>query len=88
MKKIEDFTEDERKQFLFGLDNAISSLENKRFRRKKRKMDLAEKELVATFDENQMALYNEFCKMRDIFYTQADGMYINIFVEIPDIDLL
>ncbi len=87
MKKIEDLTAEEKKKFLFEVDNAISRLENKRFRRKKRKMDLAEKELVATFDENQMALYNEFCKKRDIFYAQADEMYFNTFAEIPDIDL-
>ncbi len=38
-------------------------------------MNVAEDELVKTLDQNQLALYKEFCKKREYFYIKASKIY-------------
>ena len=45
------------------------------FRVAQSQMWLAEKELADTFNQNQQALYQEFCKKRDLFYQIASEIY-------------
>ena len=45
----------------------------------KKEMDVAEVCLVSTFDEKQRALYEEFCKKRELFYESADKLYVERF---------
>ena len=38
-------------------------------------MTIAEHELVDTFDEKQLSLYQKFCEQREIFYANAKKHY-------------
>ena len=45
------------------------------FRVAQSQMWLAEKDLVDTFDDEQKALYKDFCEKRDTFYNIASELY-------------
>ncbi len=53
----------------------IIRLDNKRFERANKKMLIAEKKLVETFNQEQLVLYEDFCKKREKFYKAADEVY-------------
>ena len=68
-------TEEEIKEIVTQIIKEAIRLDNKRFESAKKRMLLAEKQLVETFNQEQLVLYEDFCKKREKFYKAADKMY-------------
>lgn len=89
-KKLEKATENWSSEAYEALMEAIADKPRKQrwkeFQKAEIKMFKKEDQLVKTFNQQQMKIYNELLELRDIFYVKAGYVYRNICV-LDDEDL-
>ena len=68
-------TDEEVGEALGKMADKIRSDMNYELRVARSQMWIAENDLVDTLDEKQKALYEDFCKKREVYYGIAEEMY-------------